>query len=84
MKRRMKVLTALLCVSAMVTGCGASGNSGTEAAKADTQKEGTKEAGKDTDSKEKTEVTIGFPVKVTLLTLVQDLDIQVLLSILLL
>ena len=60
MKKRMKALTALLCVSAMVTGCGASGNSGTDAAKTDTQKEGTKEAGKDGENQEKSEVTIGF------------------------
>ena len=52
MKKRMKALTALLCVSAMVTGCGASGNSGTDAAKTDTQKEGTKEAGKDGENQE--------------------------------
>lgn len=60
MKKRMKALTALLCVSAMVTGCGASGNSGTDTAKTDTQKEGTKEAGKDGENQEKSEVTIGF------------------------
>lgn len=40
MKKRMKALAALLCVTAMVTGCGSgASDSGTSSAKTQTQKE---------------------------------------------
>ena len=59
MRKRMKALAALLCVTAMVTGCGSpAADSGIFSAKTEIQKEeGAKETEKDG---EKSEVTIGF------------------------
>ena len=60
MKKRMKALAALLCVTAMVTGCGSgASDSGTSSAKTQTQKE--EGSVKTNESQEKkSEVTIGF------------------------
>lgn len=60
MRKRMKALAALLCVTAMVTGCGSpAADSGTSSAKTEIQKEeGAKETEK--DGEKKSEVTIGF------------------------
>ena len=60
MKKRMKALAALLCVTAMVTGCGGgASDSGTSSAKTQTQKE--EGSVKTNESQEKkSEVTIGF------------------------
>ena len=60
MKKRIKVLTALLCTAALLAGCGgASGDSGTESAAEDTQKKADSE-GTEAESEEVSEVTIGF------------------------
>lgn len=60
MKKRMKALAALLCVTAMVTGCGSgASDSGTSSAKAQTQKE-EGSAKTDESQEKKSEVTIGF------------------------
>lgn len=60
MKKRMKALAALLCVTAMVTGCGSgASDSGTSSAKTQTQKE-EGSAKTDESQEKKSEVTIGF------------------------
>lgn len=60
MKKRMKALVALLCVTAMVTGCGSgASDSGTSSAKTQTQKE-EGSAKTDESQEKKSEVTIGF------------------------
>lgn len=52
MKKRIKVLTALLCTAALLAGCGgASGDSGTESAAEDTQKKADSE-GTEAESEE--------------------------------
>lgn len=75
MKKRMKALAALLCVTAMVTGCGSgASDSGTSSAKTQTQKE--EGSVKTNESQEKNQkLPLVFPVKEILLTLVQDLAI---------
>ena len=60
MKKRMKALAALLCVTAMLTGCGSgASDSGTSSAKTQTQKE-EGSAKTDESQEKKSEVTIGF------------------------
>lgn len=60
MKKRMKALAALLCVTAMVTGCGSgASDSGTSSARTQTQKE-EGSAKTDESQEKKSEVTIGF------------------------
>ena len=60
MKKRMNALAALLCVTAMVTGCGSgASDSGTSSAKTQTQKE-EGSAKTDESQEKKSEVTIGF------------------------
>lgn len=60
MKKRMKALAALLCVTAMVTGCGSgASDSGTSSAKTQIQKE-EGSAKTDESQEKKSEVTIGF------------------------
>lgn len=54
MKKRITVLTVLLCTAALLAGCGKSGDSGTAATKAETNKTSANE------SSSTTEVTIGF------------------------
>ncbi|MBS6195562.1 MAG: ABC transporter substrate-binding protein [Clostridiales bacterium] len=65
MKKRTRILTALLCASVMLAGCGGTGDSGTASVKTEETKEASEDAGnteeekKDTEER-KTEVTIGF------------------------
>ncbi|HIX29587.1 MAG TPA: ABC transporter substrate-binding protein [Candidatus Blautia stercoravium] len=60
MEKRMKALAVLLCVTAMVTGCGSgASDSGTSSAKIQTQKE-EGSAKTDKSKEKKSEVTIGF------------------------
>lgn len=54
MKKRITVLTVLLCTAALLAGCGKSGDSGTAATKAETNKTSANE------SSTTTEVAIGF------------------------
>ncbi|MFR3029945.1 MAG: hypothetical protein ACLTNO_00885 [Blautia sp.] len=66
MKKRIRVLAALLCVTAMAVGCGQAGDSGTSAVKDKAESsQDTKEDGADQEedggkAQEQSEVTIGF------------------------
>lgn len=67
MKKRMKILAALLCVTAMLAGCGQSGDSGTGTVKEQNKASGEETAGgaasnstKGEAAEEKSEVVIGF------------------------
>ena len=81
MKKRIKVLTALLCTAALLAGCGgASGDSGTESAAEDTQKKADSE-GTEAESEEVSEVTLAFLVREIPLTRVRDSAIRALLCI---
>ena len=59
MKKRIRVLAALLCVTAMAVGCGQAGDSGTSAVKdkAESSQDAKEDGGK---AQEQSEVTIGF------------------------